>query len=441
MRRFASLLPAVLLLGAFLLPSGPANAIEVQKVTSPSGISAYLVEDPSLPVISITAYFKAGGIYDPPGKGGLANMASALIDEGSGDLDSQAFQDKLADLAIELRFDAGRDGFSMDLRTTTERLEEAITLSHGALTAPRFDAEPVERIRSQLLARLRQDATDPGAQASRAFYKAVFGDHPYGRPRDGTPESVAAITRDDLVTFAQTRLYREGLSIGVAGDITAEALGLVLDQLFADLPAGPPAGEAPIPDPTPSFPGGVQVIDADIPQSQALFGHAGILRSDPDWQAAHAINYILGGGGFVSRLMTEVREKRGLAYSVYSYLLPLDQTGLWIGGVATQNARLKESLDTIAAEWTRMASDGPTEQELADAKTYLTGSWPLRFTSSGRIAGMLASMMEHDLPTDYIDTRNSEIEALTIEQLRAVAQRLLDPEALTTVVVGRPDGV
>jgi zinc protease len=430
-----ALVTAVLLALAAL----PARAVEVQRVVSPGGIEAWLVEDHSNPIIALDLAFRGGAALDPTGKEGLANMVAGLLDEGAGDLDSQAFQARLEDLSIMLSFSAGMDSFNGDLRTLTENRNAAFVMLRQALTEPRFDAEPIERIRGQILAGLARRAEDPDTIVGRTLNTLFFPDHPYGRPSRGTVDSVAALAVGDLRGFVAGRLGRDNLVLGVVGDIAPDELARLLDETFLALPAE--AVPVEVAEVQPAGAGEVVVVEKDIPQSVVALGHAAIKRDDPDYYAAYVVNYILGGGGFASRLYAEVREKRGLAYSVYSYLNPLDHAGLVVGGVATQNGRVAESLALIRAEWRRMAEQGPSEEELRDAKTYLTGSFPLRFSSSGRVAGMLIGMQLEDLGIDYLDRRNGFIEAVTIEDARRVARRIYRPDDLTIVVVGRPDGV
>lgn len=433
----------VLLAGLFLIAAAvaahPAQAVEVQRVRSPGGIEAWLVEDHSNPIISLSLAFRGGAALDPVGKEGQASMVAGLIDEGAGDLDSQAFQGRLEDLSISLRFSADMDSFTGELQSLTEHRDTAFDMLRQALTEPRFDAEPVERIRSQILAGLARRAEDPDTIAGRVLNKLLYPEHPYGRPSSGTLESIAAMQVDDLRRFPAERFGRDALVIGVVGDIAPAELGRLLDTTFGALPAT--AGTFEVAKVDPKASGDLVVIEKDVPQSVVLFGQNGIARDDPDYYVAYTVNYILGGGGFASRLYEEVREKRGLAYSVYSYLYPLDHSALVLGGVATQNSRVAESLDLIRQEWKRMAEAGPTADELRDAKTYLTGSFPLRFSSSDRIAGMLVGMQTENLGIDYLDRRNSFIESITAEDARRVARRLYDEGSLTVVVVGRPDGV
>ncbi|MCH9011556.1 MAG: insulinase family protein [Proteobacteria bacterium] len=430
---------AFIALFLLLAAASPAAAIEVQRVVSPGGIEAWLVEDHSNPIISLDMTFRGGAALDPVGKEGLANLVSGLIDEGAGDLDSQAFQGRLQNLSIGLSFSTGLDTFSGDLKTLTENRDTAFELLRLALNEARFDEEPIARIRSQILAGLARDSENPRVIVRRTLNKVLFPAHAYGRPVSGTTESVAGLTVEDLRRFTAERFARDVLVVGVVGDITAKELARLLDETFLGLPAT--AAPVDLADTTPSEEGGVVVVEKDLPQSVVAFGHEGIERADPDFYTAYVVNYILGGGGFSSRLYKEIREKRGLAYSVYAYLNPLDRAALVVGGVATQNERVSESLDLIRAEWRRMAEDGPSEEELRDAKIYLTGSFPLRFSSSGRISGMLIGMQLNYLGIDYLDRRNALIEAVTLDDARRVATRLYDADKLTVIVVGRPEGV
>ncbi len=434
--RFGAVL-AVLLLAA--VTALPARAVEVQRVVSPGGIEAWLVEDHTNPILSLDLVFRGGAALDPTGKQGVANLVASTMDEGAGDLDSQAFQGRLDALSISLRFGAGADSFTGTLRTLSENRDAAFELLRLALTAPRFDEEPVERIRAQILIGLSRASEDPDSIASRSLSKIFFPDHPYGRSSNGTRETVEAITRHDLVTFVRNRFGRDNLVVGVVGDVTPAELAQLLDSTFLDLPAeAAPASHA---ETKPAGLGELVVVEREIPQSVVVFGHGGLLRDDPDYYAAYVVNHIFGGGSFSSRLYDEVREKRGLAYSVYSFLSPFDYSALMIGGVATQNQRVAESLEIIRAEWRRMAEEGPGEEELRRAKTFLTGSFPLRFSSSGSISGMLAGIQHNKLGIDYLDRRNSYVEAVSLEDARRVARRLLDADALTVVVVGKPSGL
>jgi zinc protease len=435
--RFAA--PFLLALALALAGAATASAApEIRRVVSEKGIVAWLVHDPTVPVIAVDFAFEGGAALDPLGREGLADMASALLDEGAGELDANAFQRRLEDLAVSLAFKASHDRFNGSLKTLRENREAAFELLGRALSAPRFDGGAVARIRTQLLSRLARLAEDPTDLAYRRFFAAVFEGDPYARPTEGTAESVAAITRADLKAFVKRRLSRRDLAIGVAGDITEAELRPLLDAAFGDLPdSAGPGGLAPA---MPASSGRRIVVEKAIPQSVAVFGQPGVKRDDPDYYAALVMNAILGGSGFGSRLNEEVREKRGLAYSVYSGLLPLDRAGLIVGGVATRNAGIAESLRLVRREWQRMHEGEVDAPEVEDAKRYLTGSFPLTLDGTDRIASVLVAIQLHDLGIDYLERRRSLIEAVTVEDVRRVAKRLLDAKGLTVVIVGAPVG-
>jgi zinc protease len=434
-----ALLPALLMAG--LLVSAAPQAMgetRIQEVVSPGGIRAYLIEERSVPILAVAIHFKGGSAIDPEGKDGLAYMVSGLLDEGAGELDSQAFRTLLEDLSIRLSFDAGRDNLSGSLRTLTANRERAFELLRQALHEPRFDPEPVERVRSQIQVQLARRAEDPNRMAAEAWFEAAFPGHPYSRPTRGTPETVQAIETADLQAFVEARLAQDNLVVGVAGDIGAEELGPLLDLAFGGLPErSAPAGIAPA---VPAA-SGTRVVRREIPQSVVLFGQEGVARLDPDYYALYVANHILGGGGFGSRLTEEVREKRGLVYSVYSYLSPLDHAPLWLGGLASSNHQVGQALALVRDEVARMGRGEIGEDDLADAKTYLTGSFPLRLTSNDRVADLLVGIQLHDLGQDFLERRNSYIEAVTLEDVRAAASRWFDPDRLLVVVVGAPEGV
>lgn len=420
-------------------PPAQSETTRIQRVVSPGGIEAWLVHDTTLPLVAVEIAFRGGAAQDPAEKAGLASLTSSLLDEGAGELDSATFQDRLAEKAIELRFDASRDTLGGSLRTLSENVGPAFELMRLAVTAPRFDDEAVERIRQSQLAVLRRRSTDPSSLASLGWSATAFPDHPYGRPVDGTLETVPAITRADIAGYARRVLARDNLKIAVVGDITPEALGKALDATFGALPAK--AELTPVADVEPKGLGTVVVKPLDVPQASILFGGKGFKRNDPDFIPAFVLNHMLGGSAFSSRLFREVREKRGLAYSVYSQLVPYDHAGLLLGSTATKNERAGESIDLIRAEYLRLLADGPTEAELADAKSYLIGSFALRFDSSTKVAAQLLQLQLDDLGMDYIDKRNELVAAVSRDDIMRVASRLSADPALLFSVVGQPAGV
>jgi zinc protease len=426
------------LAGLALLAAAPAQALEIQDLTSPGGVEFWLVEEPSIPIVALEISFAGGARLDPGDRAGLANLMAGLIEEGAGELDAVGFSKARDDVSARFGFSAGRDSVDVSARMLVETLEPSIALLATALASPRFDPEPLERVRAQVISMIAESGTKPNSVAAEAWYAGTFPDHPYGRPTDGTADSVAAITRDDLVAAHARLLTRANARISVVGAIGAEQAGRMVDTVLAGVAQGTPLTRERVSDAPPP---GLRVIELGVPQSAAVFGHAGLGRDDPDFIPAYVMNYVLGGGGFSSRLMTEVREKRGLAYGVYSYLSVRDETALVLGGVQTAKERMAESLDVIRAEWARIAEQGITADELERAKRYLTGAFPLSFDSNAKIARYLVFMQEEELGIDYIDRRNGLIEAVTVEDVKQVAARLMKPENLSIVVVGQPAGL
>lgn len=427
------------ILAIALMPALPARAVTIEKVASPGGLEAWLVEDHTNPIIAVSLSFRGGSAQDPEGKAGLAEMVAGLLDEGAGDLDSQAFHRKLETLSISFGYGADQDSLHGHLKTITANRDTAFDLLRLSLTEPRFDADAVERIRGQIEAELTQELQNPNIIAQHAFAKAMYPDHPYGRPGEGTPETIKAIAIADLKAWTAGHLGRDRLAISVVGDITPAELAPILDRTFGALPAK--ATPETVADVAPAADGKVTVIHRNIPQSVVMFGEQGLTRNDPDWYTAYVMNYVLGGGGFSSRLMKEVRVKRGLAYGVYSYLVPRDHSALLMGTVATRNERVAESVDLIRQEWRRMAENGVTAAELSEAKTYLNGSFPLQLDSTDSIAQLVDVIQTQSLGIDYLDRRASLINSVTAEDIKRVARRLLDADHLSFVVLGAPQGL
>lgn len=426
-------------LAVAVLVHAPAHAIDIKEVTSPKGITAWLIEDKSVPLVSMEFAFRGGAALDPKGKAGLAELVSGLLDEGAGELTSSQFQKRLEENSISMGFRASLDSFGGTLRTLNETRSEAFDLLALALTRPRFDPEPVARMKSQALAQVAREAERPRSVADQRWHSVTFGAHPYGRDVDGNRKTIPTITPDDLHEFVRARFARDNLIIGVVGDITAAELAPLLDRVFGALPEKAAASRLPVADI--ENPGQVVVVERKIPQTVVVFGQKGVDRKDPDFYAANVMNYIMGGGGLTSRLADEVREKRGLAYSVYTRLVNYDQAALIKGWVATQNARVGESMGLIRAEWKRMAEQPVGEEELEGAKAYLTGAFFTRLNSTRRIASLLVGIQLDELGIDYIKRRNDLIAAVTAADVQRVARRVLDASKLTVVMVGQPKDV
>jgi len=429
---------AVVALLALPLLAAPAFATTIERVVSPGGIEAWLVHEPAVPMIAIDFAFVGGAAQDAPGKGGTASLVASLLDEGAGDLDAKTFHARLERKAIELGFQAERDTLRGTLRTLTENKDEAFEYLRLAVTQPRFDQSDVEVIRAQILSMLRRATTSPTDIANLRWWQVAFADHPYGRPVNGTLESVPTVTIADLKDYTHRVLARGNLKVAVVGDIDAETVKVMLDRVFGGLPAQPEL--KPVPNVSPQGLGRRIVVKVDVPQAVLAFGGPGIARKDPDFMAAYIVNHILGGGAFSSRLYQEVREKRGLAYSVYDSLVWLNHSALFLGGTATRADRAGETLDVIDKEIHRLADDGPTADELAKAKAYLNGSFVLNLDTSSKIAALLVQLQLDGLGIDYFTRRPEMINGVTLEDARRVAKRMLDSGMLVTVA-GRPEGI
>jgi zinc protease len=415
----------------------PASATEIQKVTSEGGITAWLVEEHSIPIVSIDILFRGGASIEPADKHGATNLMSGLLEEGSGQYDATEFLEASEALAARFSFDTSRDLVSVSATVLKENLNPSMELLRIALTEPRFDEVAFERVREQVNSVIRRAETNPRSMGGSRFRTLAFGDHPYARNLEGTLESIGALTPQDMREAHQTALTHDKMVIGVVGDITTEELARLLDTVFAALPD---SSSEIVPLTSIQTDGGVDIIDHPSPQSVVIFGQAGIMRDDPDYIVAYIMNHILGTG-FTSRLNQEIREKRGLTYGVASFLTPYDRAALYMGSISSSNENIAEAIGLIQDEWARMANEGVTQEELESAQKYLTGSYPLRFDSNGAIASILAGLQFANLPIDYVVTRNEDVNAITVEDINQAASRLVQPDKLHFVIVGQPVGI
>jgi len=418
--------------------SGTGFSLPIQVVEG-GGLTAWLAEDHSVPVVSISWSWPGGAALDPKGQEGASRLAANLMTEGADDLDALAFADALQDEAIGLDFSADRDSFQGGLRALVPALPKAVRLARLAMTAPRFDAEAVARERARAVAMVRRSLEGPQGRGARAFWAAGFPDNPAGRPAGGTEESLAALTVEQLRAALARHLRRApGLMIAASGAITAEDLAALLPELFGALPEGkledPPA--------LPAFRHfGTQVVPVASPQSAILFGQPGIPVGDPAWETAQLVLRILAGGGFTARLTHSIREERGLTYGIGAGLEVIFDQSVLVGSCATANARVGETLTVLRAEWKRMAESGPTAAEIEEAVAFLTGNQPLQFTDSRRIAAILLAMRRNGRPLDWLARRPERLAAITREQAIKVASRLLAPAELSVTVAGQPEGL
>ncbi|MEM1064438.1 MAG: pitrilysin family protein [Pseudomonadota bacterium] len=413
-------------------------AVEIEEITTPGGFTAWLVQEDSIPFTALELRFAGGTSLDLPGKRGAMNMMTLLLDDGSGDMEAQAFVEAREALAARFSFEAYDDGLAISAQFLTEFRDESLALLRQAITEPRFDEAAMQRTRAQVIAGIRSEETDPDEIARRTFDALAFGDHPYGSPSDGTVESVAALTREDMVEAHARVFAKDRVHISAVGDVSADELATILDELLGGLPetGAPELAVAEF-----QLEPGLTVVPFETPQSVAYFGHEGIARDDPDFFPAFVANEIFSGAGFESRLMQEVRVKRGLTYGIGASLVPKELGALILGRVGTVNARMAETIEVVRDEWVRIAEEGVTQQELDSAITYLTGAYPLRFDGNRRIAEIMVGMQVQDLPIDYIATRNDQVRAVTLEDIRRVAARIYRPDDLHIVVVGQPEGL
>ncbi len=416
-----------------------SSTVNVRTVTTPRGLNFWLVESNAVPVVALEFAMRGGAAQDPADKAGLGMLLASLLDEGAGDLDSQAFQQALDEKAIELHFRNDRDQMSGRMRTLTKNLDRAAELLRLAVNAPRFDEEPFVRVREHANARLRHDANDPGTVAARTWRASAFPGHPYGLPAEGTLDTLARIEPADLVAAAKRTLTRGQLVVAVVGAIEEKGAAELVDKAFADLPAS--SDLKPVPEAPFAGLGEVDVVPLDVPQSTIRFGRPALKRDDPDFIPGIVAAHVLGGSGnMTSRLFREVREKRGLAYTVFGNLYALDRGGFFYGGTTTKNERAKESFDVASAEIRDVALNGLSEEELEKGKTYLIGSYPLRFDTSVKIASQLVQIQLEGRAPDWLVERNRLIAAVTPASLKRAAARVFGDGALHTTVVGKPEG-
>src|SRR5215469_16582732 len=424
-----------LLFSIFFAMLAPVYAADIKSLDLGKGVDVWFSEDHTVPIVAFNITFPAGAAYDPTGKGGLASFAAALIDEGAGNMDSRAFQEALADHAIQLHASVERDDMVLSVVSLSENAPLAMHLVQMALTRPRFDAEAVNRVRAQMIQGIQEGNTRPGTVARRAFAKAFFNGHPYSRPNDGEVGTLSAITVEDLRNFAKTHWVKGGLKIAVAGDITAQAAQKLLGETFQPLSGATPP---PLPNIGRLGSPGVHVLPMPVPQPTILFGLPGIMRADPDFIPGYVANYILGGGGFSSRLTDEVRVKRGLTYGISTSLTAYRKASVMVGSVATRADAVHQTIQVVRDTLSDFAANGATQNELDDAKTFLTGSFPLAFASNAGIASQLGTFQRQGLDIGYVARRNALIQAVTLDDVKRVAKRLFDPARLTVVVAGTP---
>ncbi|HWA00338.1 MAG TPA: pitrilysin family protein [Caulobacterales bacterium] len=411
--------------------------VQVERVVSPGGIEAWLVSDSTVPIIVFSAYWKGGAATEQENVIGVSSVMADMLTEGAGDMNANAFKERLETLNMSLGFSADWDGVSMGLVTLSENRDAAFEMARLALMQPRFDAEPLERIRRQMLVGLRTRETNPNYIANLALDRALYPSHPYARR--SSRANVMAIDKAAIQQRRAQLLTRDRILVTAVGDIDAATLGRLLDRTFGALPSHAPVADAPDAALQPATP--LIVRPLPQPQSLILFSAPGLQFDDPDWIPLAVANYILGGGGFSSRLMNEVREKRGLVYGIGTGSSVRDHVALIRGSAQSENADVAEAIQVTRDEIAKLYRDGPTQQEVDDAITYLTGSFALDLDSDSGIASVLHGYHVVGRDMDYINKRNDMLRAVTLADVNRVIRRLYNPDNFTFVVVGQPEGL
>jgi zinc protease len=413
------------------------HGVAVQAITSPSGIGAWLVSDATVPIVVLRAYWRGGAAIEPTRLAGVTGVMTDMLTEGAGDMDANAFKERLEELNMVLGFSAGWDGVGMSLTTLSENRDAAFEMARLALHQPRFDAAPLERIKRQMLVGIRTRDTNPGYLANLALDQALYPDHVYARRT--SRDSVAAINRAVLVERRAALFNRATLQITIVGDIDPDAAGRAIDHIFGALPQGAPPPEPA--DAALAAPTRLIVRELPQPQSLILFAGPGIQDEDPDWIPLAVANYILGGGGFSSRLMDQVREQRGLVYGIGTSPAVRDHSALIRGSAQSENEDVAQAIEITRAEMARLYREGATQAEVNDAITYLTGSFALDLDSNSKIASVVHGYQTAGRDIGYINRRNDLIRAVTLADVNRVIRRLFNPDAFTFVVVGQPEGL
>ena len=428
-----------LLLTATILTvlAAPAFAkpyLDIREIHTKGGLTAWMVNDKTIPIFALKFSVKGGAQNDPQGKEGLTELLSSTLDEGAGARDSETVQNALDANGIRMGFNATRDRFVGSLKTTTAHQDLAVALFDDALNRPHFARDAVERMKQAILSNQRFEKADPNWLAGKALFETLFPGQPYGRTVDGSEESIKSLTTDDLKTYRPQTFCKDDLKIAVVGDIAPDKAEAMIDKVFGAWPTCGDVNSAPEVDPVNL---GKRV---DVPwqgaQSVVLMAQPGLARQDKDWWAARILDFGLGGGEFSSRLMDEVRVKRGLTYGVGTALVPYDLSPLWIVQSGIDAPKTDEALSVIRQIWGDVAKDGLKDDEIKEAKSYLIGSLPLALTSTDNIAAIVLQLQEDGLPMDTLDRRADEINAVTVKDVKRVANERLHADQLTTIVVG-----
>jgi zinc protease len=431
----AALFRTVVAAGALLMSVSAFAGLNIQRWQTPQGAQVIFVESHEIPMLDVSVDFPAGSAYDPDGQSGLASLTHGLLDQGAGGLTDTEIAHRLADVGAILggRFDQDRAGVSLRTLSSAHEKEAALDVMARVLQTPDFTAAIVAREKKRVLSALKEAEAQPDEVAGKAFNRAVFGTHPYARPEMGEADVIPRLMRADLAAFHRSHYTASNAVIALMGDISrsdAEALAL---RLTAKLPKG--SVQKPLSKPLPTFPHETRVPFPSA-QSHVLIGSVGVSRDDPDFFPLYVGNYVLGGGGFDSRLLKEVRDKRGYAYSAYSYFMPMAVPGTFMLGLQTKSVQTDDALKVARDTLRQFVAEGPSEAELTQAKNNLTGGFPLRIDSNKKILEYLGLISFYKLPVDYLDTWVAKVDAVDVATVKQAFARRVNPDQMATVVVG-----
>ncbi|MEE2694983.1 MAG: pitrilysin family protein [Pseudomonadota bacterium] len=412
------------------------NSFEFQKLKTESGIEFWFVEDKSIPIVSLSYSFKGGASLDHDNKAGISNLMTSLMDEGTRNLSASEFKDLMKINGMKMYFSTEKDRIDGVFQIITSQIDDGFSLFYEALNHPRFDEREIEKIKKQIEASIRIDESDIPKIASDKFNHFFFNKHSFSRKVKGTLDSITRISKDDLISFHKEAFTRNNLNIGVAGNVSERQIKKYVEMVFGKLSN---AGESRRLETFPPMPSGKEFYKIETPQTTVLFGHSGLSRNDKNFFAIRIANYVLGGGGFQSRLYKNIREKRGLVYSVYSYLLSYQNDGVIIGGFRTRNKSVTETIKRVRDEWKKIERKGITKNELDDAKAYYNGSFTRNFTSTLSIAKLLQIVQYYNLGENYFEERKELIDSLKLDEINNLISEFFKSEELFFMIVGDPE--
>jgi zinc protease len=437
LRRSAIRLGAALLL--FAAGSAAALAVPaIQHWQTRNGVHVYFVETHELPIVDVEVVYAAGSTRDPAGKEGTALLTAGLLDEGAAGVDANRISFEFERLGAEYDVNSNYDSATVSLRSLSdpEKLSPALQNFQRVISSPDFPEDAFDRQRNRLLVAIQQKEQNPDAVAGDAFEAAIYGKHPYAHPRTGTLESVKAITRKDVENFYKQYYVAQNAMIALVGDMKLQQAKLMTEELSRAMKSGDPA--PPVPAVPPLEKASLVRIDRDTAQTHILMGQPAMKQNDPDYFPLYVGNQVLGGGGLVSRLLEEIRNKRGLSYSASSGFSPRRQAGPFVAGLSTTSAQAPQALKLMRQIIDKFIKEGPTKAELKAAKENITGGFPLRLDSNGKILDYVAAIGFYGLPLNYLNTFNDKVNAVTIDQIKDAFQRRMHPDRMVTVIVGPP---